>query len=176
MDTLTAIQTRESCRAYSDRPVEREKLLQCLEAARLAPSACNSQPWSFVAVTSPELVSQLAPLTQKFGLNRFADQVGAFVVVCEQPAYLSAKITERQPNQKYAQLDVGIATAHFCLAATSLGLSTCIMGMFSEKKVRALLSIPEESAIRLILAVGYAATDTLRPKKRKPLEEIVRLL
>lgn len=176
MDTLSAIQARESCRQYSDRPVEREKLLQCLEAARLAPSACNSQPWRFVAVTTPELAVQLAPLTQRLGLNRFADQVGTFVVVCEQPAYLSAKITERQPNQKYAQMDVGIAVAHFCLAATSLGLSTCILGMFSEERVRALLAIPEESTIRLILAVGYAATDTLRAKKRKPLEEIAQIL
>ena len=166
------IARRESCRAYAPTPVEREKLLRCLEAARLAPSACNSQPWHFTAVTEPSLVKSLAPCTQGGAMNRFTSQAPAFVVVTEEQANLTARLGEKIKDQQYAQVDIGLATAHFCLAATAQGLSTCILGWFDEDKVRELLSIPKAKRVRLILCVGYAQTDEIRPKKRKALEDI----
>ena len=166
------IACRESCRAYAPRPVEPEKLRRCVEAGRLAPSACNSQPWHFTVVTEASLVSALAPCVQGAGMNGFAGQVPAFVVVTEEQASLRARLGERVKDQQYAQVDIGLATAHFCLAATAQGLSTCILGWFDEPKVKALLDLPKQKRVRLVLCVGYAQTDTLRPKKRKPLEEI----
>ena len=76
-------------------------------------------------------------------------------------------------NQKYAQIDLGIATAHLCYAATEQGLSTCIMGSFDQKMLLDTLGIKEEKTIRLVLAVGYDAGDKLRPKRRRELDEIM---
>ena len=168
---------RESCRDYDDsRPVEREKLVRCLEAARMAPSACNSQPWYFTVVLDREVLPRLAECVQEGGMNRFASRCPALVVVTEEKANLSARLGGAIKDQQYAQTDVGIAAAHFCLEATDQGLSTCILGWFNEKRIKALLGIPAGSRVRLVLCVGYPARDTLREKKRKTLEEIARFV
>ena len=77
-------------------------------------------------------------------------------------------------SQDFAAIDLGLATAHLCLAATEQGLSTCILGWLNEAKLKELLGIPASKRVRLVIAVGYAAADTLRPKQRKPLEDLVR--
>lgn len=167
------IAKRESCRNYDEtRPVEHEKLVRCLEAARLSPSACNSQPWHFTAVENRETAAQVAACLQSAGMNKFASKAPAFVVITEEKATLKATIAAVMKSQAYAQIDVGLATAHLCLAATEQGLSTCIIGWFSEDKLKDLLGISKAKRIRLVVAVGYAADDKLREKKRKPLEEI----
>lgn len=75
------IKRRQSTRAYIDKPVEREKILQCIEAARLAPSAYNQQPWNFVVVDDPQLKEQVAESTASLGMNKFAFQAPVLVVV-----------------------------------------------------------------------------------------------
>ena len=173
MDFFSLIAQRESCRNYDpSRPVSREQLVRCLEAARIAPSACNSQPWSFVVVNRPDLSAQTAQYVQGMGMNKFSENCPAFIVVVEEKANLSARVGAVVKSQEYASIDIGIATAHLVLAATEQGLSTCIMGWFQEAKLKELLSIPKEKRIRLVIAVGYAASQELRPKKRKSLEEI----
>jgi nitroreductase len=166
------IAKRESCRDYSDKPVETEKLRKCIEAARLAPSACNSQPWSFTVVNNSERSPKVAKCLQGMGMNKFTDKCPAFIVVTEESATLSAKLGGKVKNQEYAQIDIGLATAHLCLAATELGLSTCIMGWFSEPNLKELLAIPKGKRIRLVISAGYAASDKLREKNRKSLEDI----
>ena len=89
---------------------------------------------------------------------------------------MMARISAAVKKQHYAQMDIGIVTAHICLAATDIGLSTCILGWFNEKQVASLLNINENKRIRLIIAVGYAANDTLRDKKRKELGEILTVI
>ena len=89
------------------------------------------------------------------------------------PLSLFPKIAGSVKDQQYAPIDIGLATAHLCLSATALGLSTCILGWFDEEKVKELLGDTVGGRIRLIIAVGYAKEDSLRPKKRKPLEEIL---
>lgn len=172
MNYFDLIQVRESCRSYADRPVEREKITACLEAARLSPSACNSQPWHYTVTDDPELRKQIAPAVQGFGLNRFADQVPAFAVVTEEKAQLMARVGEQRDSQTYAQIDIGLSVAHFVLAAAEQGLGTCILGMFDEAKLKAILGIPDESRVRLVLCIGYPANETPRQKMRKPLDEI----
>lgn len=172
MDFFELIKVRESCRSYADRPVEREKLVSCIEAARLAPSACNSQPWRFIVVHRPDLVAPLSGCLASQGINGFTKSCPAFIVVIEEKAKLSRRIAEVLPSQTYAQLDVGIATAHIVLAAAEQGLSTCIMGWLDEEKLKTLLSIGEEEKVRLVVAVGYAAEVGQRAKVRKPVEEI----
>jgi nitroreductase len=166
---------RHSCRAYLKQAVERDKIIACLEAARLAPSACNSQPWRFVAVDDPEQTRLIAGCVQSevLGLNRFAGQVPVFVVVVEEPARLTEKLGSVVKNQTYASMDIGLATANFCLAATDQGLGTCIIGWFAESRIRRLLNIPQKRRIRLVIALGYPAAAA-RPHVRKPAAEVYR--
>ena len=166
---------RQSCRAYKDIPVEREKLQACIEAARLSPSACNSQPWSFVVVDEPETAKQIFPalLDGVLPINRFTRNCNAFIIVVEESAGLSSKLGGRFKDQNFALIDIGIAVQTICLAAAEQGIGTCIMGWFDEKKLKGLTGIPKSKRIRLVIAAGYPETEGLRPKIRKPIEEIL---
>ncbi len=170
------VNRRESCRNFAPKPVENEKLRVMVETARLAPSACNSQPWNFLVVNNPELSRKLAKCTQGMGMNQFTDNCPAFIVVSEYKANLSAKLGGLVKEQQYAQIDIGIAAAHLCFAALEQGLSTCILGWFNEEKIKELFSLPKDKRIRLVVAVGYAENGQLRPKRRKDLDEIAAFL
>lgn len=167
---------RQSCRNYNpDKKVSREELTACLEAARIAPSACNSQPWSFHGVLSHDKAKLMGLYLQKLGLNKFAEKCPCFVVVVEEKAKLIARIAGKMSSQEFASVDIGIAAAHFCLAACDMGLSTCITGCFDEGKIKELLDIPKSKRVRLVICVGYAADDDkLRPKVRKNFDDIVK--
>ncbi len=171
-DFFDLVQRRESCRNFDSRPVEKEKITACLQAARLAPSACNSQPWHFIVVTNPALAPQVAACTQGGWMNKFTSNCPAFVVVVEEQATLSAAVGGVIKSQQYAPIDIGLSVCHLCLAATEQGLSTCILGWFQEKALKKLLNIPSGKRVRLVVAMGYAASETLRAKKRKSLAEI----
>jgi nitroreductase len=140
----------------------------CIEAARMAPSACNAQPWKFIVVDEPEIKTQLANAIAGIGMNKFAfDAVAIVAIVLEKPNVMS-KIGSVLKGKEYTLMDIGIAATHFCLQATELGLGTCIIGWFDEKKARKLLQIPNKKRIPLLLTVGYS-TDELRKKQRKEL-------
>ena len=121
------IEKRESCRSFDSRPVDKALLCRMIEAARLSPSACNSQPWHFTVFTG-EKKEELARCTQRLGMNKFSSDAPALIVVSEEKATLAATIAGAVKDQEFAQIDIGLATAHLCLAATALGLSTCILG------------------------------------------------
>lgn len=166
------INKRESCRNYTDKPVEKEKLIACIEACRIAPSACNGQPWKFIVVNNKELSTKVAKCLQNLVMNKFTDKCPAFIIILEEKSDIKARIGGTIKNQDYSSIDIGIATAHLCLAATELGLSTCIMGWFSEKELKKLLSIQKSKRIRLVVSVGYSADKKLRNKVRKSIDEI----
>ena len=170
MDFAELVSLRQSDRKYTERPVSRELVTACLEAARLAPSACNSQPWKFVVVDSPELLPHMATAAAGMGMNRFAAQAPVIVAVTLEKMNFTARIGSVIKDKEYSLLDVGIAVEHFCLQAAELGLGTCIMGWFDEKKVRQLLGIPKRR-VPLLISLGYPASET-RKKVRKPLEEM----
>ncbi len=176
MDFFKLITVRESCRNYTGEPVPRETLKKILNAARLAPSACNSQPWSFVVADTPDAVRHAVECVQDGGANKFTDKAPAFILIVEEHAQLSPRIADRLDSQHFAQIDLGLATAHLCLAAAEEGLGTCIMGLFSEEKAKAYFSIPSEKRVRLIISVGYSADSAPRAKSRKPLDELVRFV
>jgi nitroreductase len=172
---LDMVKARQSTRAYSNRAVETEKVDRCIEAARLAPSACNAQPWKFIVVNDPVLKNALAETTQDriLPINHFTRQAPVHVVVVREKANLTSAIGQAVKDKEYPVMDIGIAAVHFCLQAVEEGLGTCIVGWFNEKKVRKLLSVPRNKRIELIITLGYPATDEIRPKKRKPREEVV---
>lgn len=171
MDLLELIQKRQSDRRYdATREVDRQLVLRCLEAARLAPSACNSQPWKFVVVDDPDLRRQMAEAAAGMGMNRFAAEAPVIVAVVLEKMNLTARIGSVIKDKEYSLLDMGIAVEHFCLQAAELGLGTCILGWFDEKKVKRLLGV-ERRRIPLLITLGYPAGAN-RPKSRKTLEEM----
>ncbi|WP_349948668.1 nitroreductase family protein [Lacrimispora sp. BS-2] len=167
---------RQSSRNFKDQPVEHEKLVKCVEAARLAPSGCNGQPWSFVVVENPELIEKVAEAAQQLGSNGFASKARAFFVVVEEHANLMPHVRSLVDSQYFAPGDIGAAIAYLCLEAESQGIGTCIFGMYDREKIASLLNTPKEKHICGLIAAGYPADQTVRKKSRKPLEEIVRFV
>jgi len=171
MDFSELVKIRQSARKYSDRPVEKEKLLQCLETARLSPSACNSQPWKFVVVDNPGLKDRIAECAVSLGMNRFTREAPVIIAVVLERMKLTASLGSVLKDKEYSLMDVGIAVNQFCLQAAELGLGTCIIGWFDEKKTKTLLNIPKGKRVPLLVSVGYPDAD-IRKKLRKPVEEM----
>jgi nitroreductase len=172
---LEILKKRQSVRGYLDKPVEAEKLKRCLEAACMAPSACNSQPWKLIVVDDPELKNKVANYTKSgppVVMNRFAGEAPVLVVIVRESANLTSKVGALLKDKPYTLMDIGIVTLQFCLQAAAEGLGTCIMGWFNEKKVKELLQIPKRKRAELIIALGYPSSDTVRAKIRKKEEEV----
>jgi nitroreductase len=175
MQFLELVNQRFSARRYKDQPVEKEKLMRCLEAARLAPSASNSQPWRFIVVDDPALKEKLAAETYSAVLtfNKFVHQAPVIVVFVIEKPKLITQIGGRIKNKEYPLIDIGIAAEHFCLQATEEGLGTCMLGWYNEKPVKELLHIPKSKTVGLLITIGYPDYETIPSKKRKPAEEII---
>ena len=170
------ILTRQSVRRYAEKPVESEKLKLCLEAARLAPSASNSQPWRYIIVDQEPLRSEVAKAT--FSdiqlINKYTMQAPVMVVIVIEKAKLFTRIAMKVKKKDWPLIDIGISADHFCLQAAELGLGTCMIGWFVEDKIKKLLKIPSEKSIGLLISVGYPVEGyPVRTKIRKPIEEIV---
>lgn len=162
---------RQSVRSYSGKAVEEEKLMQCIETARLSPSANNSQPWRFVVVDEPELRDRIADAAAGMGMNKLVRQAPVIIaVVLEKQNMLSAVGSVIQ-DKEYRLLDIGIAANQLCLQAAALGLGTCMVGWFDENKVKRLLGVDKKRRIPLLITLGYSDTP-VRQKVRKPFEEI----
>ena len=172
MNFLEIAQTRQSCRAYDEsRAVEPEKLTAVLEAARLAPSACNGQPYHFT-VCRGETAKAVAAAVTGMGMNKFASQAPVLIVVSEMPYVKSAALGARVKNNDYRSIDIGIAAAYLTAEAAAQGLSTCILGWLDDKRIREICGL--DQPVRLVITLGYAREeDPLRPKKRKELSELV---
>ena len=174
-ELLELINRRQSQRTYTDRPVEKEKLLRCIEAARLAPSANNSQPWKFIIIDDPVLKDAVAGLTSSgaIPMNQFTRQAPVQVAVVREKTNITTAVGRILKDKNYPLIDIGITTAHFCLQATAEGLSTCIIGWFDEKKIKELLHIPKSLRLELIILAGYPPTSEIRRKKRKETEQVL---
>jgi len=167
---------RQSVRAYQNRAVEKDKLFQLAEAVRIAPSASNGQPWKLIFVTEPSLKKEVAEATYSTLLtfNSFVPQAPVLAVVVNEKTKLITQVGGRLKKREFPLIDIGIAAEHFCLQAAALGLGTCMLGWFDEKKIKKLLSIPAALRVGLVITVGYAPEDLpLRRKVRKDIEEVV---
>lgn len=175
MNFLELVQKRQSVREYSDQPVEKEKIARCLEAARLAPSACNSQPWHMVVIDDPTLRSKVAGGT--FGpiakFNRFAMNAPVLVLFLQEQPRLITRIGGILKRQPYPFYDLGIACAHFCLQVAEEGLGSCILGWFNAGKIKRIVGIPPHKRIALVVTVGYPTSGEIRPKIRKDPKEVI---
>jgi len=173
MNFFDLVKKRQSCRKYSSKPVPREALERCLEAARLAPSACNSQAWRFIVVTEPSLRARLAEkaFSGMYGMNSFAKEAPVLVVVVTEKLKFAAQTAGALRGTQYNLIDIGISAEHFILQATEEGLGTCWLGWFDQKGVREALGLSKKDCIDIVISVGYSA-DPEREKVRKPTSEM----
>ncbi len=175
MSLIEIIIKRYSVRKYSRRPISKNDINECLEASRLAPSACNSQPWQFIVVDTPELKDKLAcaMLSGIYGLNTFIKDAPVLIVIVTEKTKWFSDACNFIRNTRLYLIDIGIACEHFVLRATELGIGTCILGWFNEAAVKKLLGIPKRKKVEIILSMGYPADNfVLNEKNRKSLSEI----
>ena len=171
MDFMEIARNRQSCRGYDEaRIVEKEKLESILEAGRLSPSACNGQPYHFT-VCKGDTAKEVAKATQGMGMNKFASQAPVLIVISEKPYVKSAAMGAKVKGNDYRSIDIGIAAAYLTAEAAAQGLGTCILGWFDDDKIRQLCNL--DAPVRLVITLGYPKDDTVRPKKRKDLTELV---
>lgn len=175
MSFLDLAQKRYSCRKYLDKEVEPDKIDRCLEAARLAPSACNSQPWHFVIVRDPEQRQKLARAAWlKFSkLNRFTDRVPLFAAIVIERSTSFSTVGGWFKRKPFYLMDIGMAAEHFCLQAAEEGLGSCMLGWFSERRVKKVLKIPFHKRVALLISVGYPEDNQIPEKSRKSDDQIV---
>lgn len=169
MDFKELIYKRQSVRSYLDRKVEPEKIDLCIEASRMAPSACNSQPWTFIIIDDEPLKEEIAKATysEVISFNKFTHQAPVIVAVIMEPVNLSARLGTIAKKIDYSYIDLGIAVEHFCLQAADIGLGTCILGWFQAEKVKKLTGIPKNRKVGLLITLGYPKEDNVRTKIRK---------
>ncbi len=176
MEILNSILQRRSIRKYKGDPVEKEKLERCLEAGRLAPSACNAQPWTFIVVDEPGLKEEVAKTAraQALNMNRFAAQAPVIIAIVEEPANVTSTLGSKIKRKHYPLMDIGIAAENICLQATEEGLGSCMIGWLNEKKAKKLLGVPSGKRIPLLISLGYPEDEWPSPRHRKALDKIVR--
>ncbi|MFB3890067.1 MAG: nitroreductase family protein [Candidatus Bathyarchaeia archaeon] len=168
MDVLEAIKNRRSTRNYEPTPIPKDKLVRILEAARVAPSASNRQPWHFIVVTDAEKRKVLS-----HGMfAKFLTSVPVVIVACG----------DTKTSPEWYAVDVSLAMENMALAATGLDLATCFIGSFDEATVKKAVGVPERLSVVAMLALGYSkekegvAGQLIRlVQRRKTLEEIVSL-
>ncbi len=168
------IEGRKSIRRYSDRPVEREVLLQCLEAARLAPSAENAQPWRFLVIDDPEVRARFSDkaFSGIYTVSKFAARAPVLILILARLSVLTHRIGRQVQNIHFHYIDIGIAGQQLVLQAEELGVGSCWIGWFNVRRARRFFRIPPKYKIISMLALGYYDKKPSRERKRKPLDAI----
>ncbi|MBA7681320.1 putative NAD(P)H nitroreductase [subsurface metagenome] len=171
---IELVRSRRSIRHYLDTPVEREKILTCIEAARLAPSADNVQPWRFLIIDDPDLKAKFAKevFSGIYFITKFAAKAPVIIVILARLDIIANRIGKQIQNIHYYYIDSGIAGEHIVLQAEELGLGTCWIGWFNPRKARKFLKIPRKYKIVSLMAMGYYEKKPSGEKKRRKLEEI----
>ena len=173
MDFCDLVINRQSDRSFDkDKAVEDAKLHRILEAARMAPSACNAQPWRFVVVTEPQLSLEVGKATSGLGMNKFAKDAPVHILIVEESANFTSKLGGKWKNKHFPLIDIGIVASHIALAAESEGLGSCILGWFDEDKIKSLVGIPSSKRLLLDIIIGYPTKDK-RKNIRKSSDKIV---
>ena len=165
---------RKSIRSFRSTPVSKEDLQAICEAARLAPSACNSQTWRFIAVMDAQIIRRLCKDAMRPIIpNKWLEQAPLVIIGCSQLDIVANRLGSRISGIEYYQIDLGIAMEHMVLKATELGLGSCWIGWFSEDRVKTILDIPKKVKVSAMLAVGYPKDPPTKKRSRKSLEKIL---
>lgn len=177
MEFLELVKKRRSIRSYDARPIDRDLLLKCIEAAHLSPSACNAQPWKFIVVDDKNLISEIVDKAFHtiYSFNKFIKDAGALIVVVSDKEGFMRKVGKYAKGTNYYLIDIGIACEHLILQAAELGIGSCWIGWFDEKELKKVLNVPKRKRIDVIISLGYLkpSETTLKPKPRKEIPEIL---
>ncbi|HHW48744.1 MAG TPA: nitroreductase [Clostridiaceae bacterium] len=166
MSFLEIARKRYSVRDFKDIPVEKEKILQVLEAARIAPSAVNYQPWHFIVITDETMKNKVA---EAYARDWFK-KAPVIIVACGD----HSKSWKRKDGKDHCDIDVAIAVDHITLAAADLGLGTCWVCAFDADKCHETLGLPDNLEVVALIPMGYPASDRgVKEKNRKSIEDIV---
>ena len=168
LDFYEVIRTRRSIRSYKPDPIPEEVLTRVLDAARIAPSGSNRQPWKFIVVKDEELKRRIAKACHS---QMFIAEAPVVIVACGYNIHYN----RGEYMGDFSMLvDVSIAFTHLILAARAEGLGTCWIGSFNNEEIKRILSIPEEVNVVAITPLGYPKDEEFRePGPRKPLSEIM---
>ncbi|HIE10634.1 MAG TPA: nitroreductase [Kiritimatiellae bacterium] len=174
---LDLVHRRRSVRRYARRPVPRDVIDRCVEAARLAPSACNSQPWRFLIFDRDPWRSRVAQAAfgGVYSLFSFARQAPVLVALVRLQSTYAAKLGGLMRRVNYSLIDIGIAGEHFVLQAAEEGVGTCWIGWFNERRVRRILRLAPGERLDVLIAMGYPQEDAperVGERSRKPLEQV----
>lgn len=174
MSFLELATRRYSVRKFRDEALPRSALDKCFEAARLAPSACNSQPWQFYAADTPAVRDKVgdAAFSGIYSMNAFARRAPVLIAVVTGKAKYAARLGGSFRGVQFSLMDIGIACEHLVLCAAELGIGSCWLGWFNARAVAKALELPRGSQIDVMLALGYAAGDAPANKARRDLDDI----
>ncbi len=174
MPFLDLVMKRFSVRKFLEKPIDPDALQRCIEAARLAPSACNSQPWHFIIVDDPELRARISAetTTPLIPVNHFVAQAPILIVVLSEKGSFSSRFGSIVRQREFRWIDLGIAVEHICLQAAEEGIGTCIIGWFNEKPIKKILDIPHDKSIGLLIAMGHTERDAPADRMRKDIDAI----
>ena len=175
MDFSALAKMRQSCRKYDgSRPIEQEKIDAILSSARLAPSACNGQPYK-MTLCKGEAARKAAKATQGMGMNAFTNDAPLMLVISEEPYCRSAAVGAKLKKNDYRSIDIGILAAYITAEAADQGLGSCILGWLDDEKLRKICGV--RGAVRLVISLGYPKEgDPIREKKRKKMEELLNIV
>jgi nitroreductase len=165
MSLLEIAKKRYSVRSYMDKEVEKEKLLQVLEAGRIAPSAVNFQPVHLIVITDKEEKEKVTEAYPRGWLKA----APVIIAVCGD----HSQSWKRKDGKDHCDIDAAIAIDHMTLAATDLGLGTCWICAFDSKLCHEILELPEHMEVIALLPIGYPQGERITESKRKDLEELV---
>lgn len=176
---LRLVKARRSVRKFADKPVERDKIITCIEAARLAPSAENVQPWRFIVMDEEEIIDNFSEkaFSGIYRYTRWASRAPVLIAIAVQPDWLAHRLGKEIQGTNYYLIDIGIAGEHLVLQALKLGLGTCWIGWFQARKAKKVLKIPRSWKVVALLAMGYPREKKKESRKKirelKKLEEIL---
>ena len=168
--------TRQSTRKFdTTKEVEMEKLMKICDIARLAPSACNSQPWKLHILTKESKnVDAVRKACQVVGLNKFLNDVNSYIVIEQVFGNRSASLGSHFGKNDLNSIDIGILSSYICFAALEEGLGTCMLGAFRSNIMQKAMGFDKKQKVRLVIAVGYPLKDDpIRKKVRKELDKVV---
>jgi nitroreductase len=172
---LDLVAHRQSVRKFEERPVEREKILTCIEAARLSPSAENVQPCRYVILDEPDRIKNFSEqvFTGLYRYTRWAAKAPVIIAICAERDILANRLGKQIQGTHYYLIDIGIAGEHLVLQAEELGLGSCWIGWFHAKNAQKFLGIPRGWRVVSLLAMGYPKYKKKEKKEKKKMEEIL---
>ena len=175
MKFIDIVTRRKSVRTFLDRPIGRHMMIQCIEAARLAPSAENIQPWRFIVLEDPEIKKHFCHEVTGgiYRRTRFIEGAPVIIVLVAKLNFLIHRIGKIVSRTNIQLIDMGIAGEHLVLQAQELGIGTCWINLFNVKRAEKVLGLPKYYRVVSLIAMGYPAEGATRNRTRLPLEKIL---